>query len=69
MVNLVAGRPVVPELIQETFTVPNVAREALKLLRDREAASEMQQALADVRTRLGSAGASARAARAVLGHV
>lgn len=69
MVNLVAGRPVVPELIQETFTVPNVAREALKLLRDREAASEMQRALTDVRTRLGTAGASARAARAVLGHV
>jgi lipid-A-disaccharide synthase len=65
MVNLVAGQPIVPELIQESFTPANVAREALKLLADARAAAEMRRALADVRARLGAPGASMRAARAV----
>ena len=67
MVNLVAGHPVVPELIQESFTPANVAREALTLLQNSQAAAEMQRALADVRSRLGAPGASARAAKAVWG--
>lgn len=67
MVNLVAGRPVVPELIQESFTATNVAREALTLLADARAAADMRRSLADVRARLGAPGASARAARAVMG--
>ena len=66
MVNLVAGRPVVPELIQESFRPADVAREALRLLRDESAAAEMGRALAEVRSRLGGPGASARAAKAVL---
>jgi lipid-A-disaccharide synthase len=66
MVNLVAGRPVVPELIQESFTAGNVARETLTLLRDGSTAADMRRGLADVRARLGAPGASARAAEAVL---
>jgi lipid-A-disaccharide synthase len=66
MVNLIAERPVVPELIQEAFTPEAVAREAVSLLTDRARASAMRRDLAEVRTRLGGAGASARAAAAVL---
>ena len=44
-----------------------VAREAVSLLTDAARAGAMRQALASVRVRLGAPGASARAARAVLG--
>jgi len=67
MVNLVAGRPIVPELIQESFTAEAVARETMALLTDPARAAEMRRGLADVRARLGAPGASARAAAAVLG--
>jgi lipid-A-disaccharide synthase len=66
MVNLVAGRPVVPELIQDALTPDAVAREVLSLLRDRGRRDAMRQDLADVRARLGGSGASVRAAKAVL---
>ena len=66
MVNLVAGRKVVPELIQDGFTAEAVARETVSLLTDQGRAAEMKAALADVRARLGAPGASARAAAAVL---
>ena len=66
MVNLVAGEPVVPELIQDAFTPESVARETVTLLTDASRAAAMRQALAGVRARLGAPGASARAAAAVL---
>ena len=66
MANLVAGKRVVPELIQDDFTPERVAREALAILTDPARATAMRRALADVRSRLGTTGASARAARAVL---
>jgi lipid-A-disaccharide synthase len=66
MANLVAGKRVVPELIQNDFTPDRVAAEALSILTDSERRSTMRRELAEVRKRIGSAGASARAARAVL---
>jgi lipid-A-disaccharide synthase len=66
MVNLVAGRPVVPELIQAGCTPDAIAREAASLLTDRARADRMREDLADVRARLGGSGASSRAAAAVL---
>jgi lipid-A-disaccharide synthase len=66
MVNLVAGRSVVPELIQDALTPEAVAREVVSLLRDRSRRDTMRRDLADVRARLGGPGASVRAAKAVL---
>jgi len=66
MANLVAGRRVVPELIQDAFTPDAVARLAIELLTDRERADRMKADLRDVRLRLGDRGASRRAAAAVL---
>src|SRR3954462_15272707 len=66
MANLVAGRRVVPELIQESFTPEAVAAEALRVLTDPAHAARVRADLADVRTRLGAAGASRRAAEEVL---
>lgn len=67
MVNLVAGRSIVPELIQDRFTPEATAREVLSLLTDSARAGEMRAALDDVRRRLGAPGASDRAAAAVMG--
>lgn len=66
MANLVAGRAVVPERIQDDFVPDRVADDALALLTDQDAADRMRQGLREVRARLGEPGASARAARAVL---
>jgi lipid-A-disaccharide synthase len=66
MANLVAGRKVVPELIQDDFTPEAVAREALAVLTDPAAAARMRSDLRSVRGKLGGPGASRRAAEAVI---
>jgi lipid-A-disaccharide synthase len=66
MVNLIAGRRVVPELIQDDCTADNITREVLSFLTDTARANETRAALAEVRGKLGSPGASGRAADAVL---
>jgi lipid-A-disaccharide synthase len=52
MVNLIAGRAVVTELMQSRMTGEAIAREALRLLTDEGARSEMQAGLAEVREKL-----------------
>ncbi len=66
MANLVAGRRVVPELIQYDFTPERVATEALRVLADPAHAASVRRDLHEVRGRLGTPGASRRAAEAVL---
>ena len=66
MVNLVAGRRIVTELIQDDFTPGAVADETVRLLTDEAKAREMRGALREVRETLGAPGASRRAAEAVL---
>ena len=66
MVNLVAGARVVPELIQDDFTPEAAAAEALKVLLDPAHAAKVKADLAAVRGKLGTAGASRRAAEAVI---
>jgi lipid-A-disaccharide synthase len=66
MANLVAGRRVVPELIQDAFTPEAVATEALRVLTDPAHAAQVRRELREVRGKLGTPGASRRAAEAVL---
>ncbi|MEO7274973.1 MAG: lipid-A-disaccharide synthase [Vicinamibacterales bacterium] len=66
MANLVAGRRVVPELIQNDFTPDAVANHAIALLRDPVRRDGMRRDLQAVRAALGPPGASARAAGIVL---
>jgi lipid-A-disaccharide synthase len=66
MANLVAGRRIVPELIQDAFTPAAVAEETVRYFEDPVYAARTREALADVRVRLGTGGASRRAAEQVL---
>ena len=65
MVNLIADRPVVPELIQKDFTPDRVSQEILRLLKDPSARASLRVGLADVRNRLSPPGAVDRAADAI----
>jgi lipid-A-disaccharide synthase len=62
MVNLIAGKRVVPELVQKDFTPDRLASEAIRLLDSLEARAEMRRGLAEVREKLGPPGAVERAA-------
>jgi lipid-A-disaccharide synthase len=55
MVNLIAGREVVPELIQDGMTGERIAAEARRLLTDADARAAMKAGLAEVRRKLAGA--------------
>jgi lipid-A-disaccharide synthase len=62
LVNIVAGAPFIPELIQEEASPQRISEEVSRLLNDGEACEKMKQGLKEVVGRLGTAGASNRAA-------
>lgn len=66
MVNLVAGRLVAPELMQDQCTPENIVTEVERVLQDPAHAAATRLALEEVRQKLGGPGASRRAADAVL---
>ena len=66
MANLIAGRRIVPELIQDDCTPAAVTREVMSYLTDPARAEQTRSALNEVREKLGRPGASGRAAEAVL---
>ena len=66
MVNLIAGKEIVPELLQERFTANAVAIEVVRFLNDRGAALRTSERLAQVREQLGNGGVSRRVAERVL---
>jgi lipid-A-disaccharide synthase len=66
LVNLVANRSVVPELIQSDATAEKVCDEAVRILEDPAAYQAMKQSLTQIRAALGRPGASRRAAEVVL---
>jgi lipid-A-disaccharide synthase len=54
MVNLIAGRALVPELMQEQMTGERIAAAARRLLSDGEARAQMKAGLAEVRDKLST---------------
>lgn len=66
LVNLIAGRRVVPELIQQEASPANIARTVLDLLEDPDNLEEIKKGLSEVRHVLGGAGASAKVAAIAL---
>ncbi len=69
MVNLIAGRAVVPELMQGQMTGPRVAAEASRLLADASARAEMQTGLAEVRQKLSGGGDAPGRAAAIIQEI
>lgn len=69
LVNVVAGKQVVPELIQFDATPERLAREALAILDDPTRQEMMRQELRQVKVKLGHSGAAARAARSILDYL
>lgn len=66
MPNIVAGRRIVPEYIQNEATPARLAEEVLALLSRPDERARVKRDLAEVRAALGEPGASARTARMVL---
>ncbi|HLI33538.1 MAG TPA: lipid-A-disaccharide synthase, partial [Terriglobia bacterium] len=66
MVNILAGKAVVPELIQQDFTAERLATEVARLLDSSETRSEMLKELRTVKSRLGESGAIERVADAAV---
>ena len=66
LVNLIAGREVIPELLQDAANPERIAHELERLLEDDNHRREMQAGLAEVRDRLGEPGAADRAAAIAL---
>jgi lipid-A-disaccharide synthase len=69
MANIVAGRRVVPELLQGEVRPGRLAEEVLSMLKDPARYEEVRSGLRVVRSRLGEPGAGARAAEAVLEEI
>ncbi|MFO7605415.1 MAG: lipid-A-disaccharide synthase [Desulfurivibrionaceae bacterium] len=66
LINLIAGREVVVELLQEDATPEKISAELARLLGDHRVAAVMKEELAGVVAGLGSPGASRRAAELAL---
>ncbi|MBN1962435.1 MAG: lipid-A-disaccharide synthase [Deltaproteobacteria bacterium] len=65
LVNLIAGKPLVTELIQHTFTPHSMAAELQHLLTDANARRQQENELAAIRAKLGEHGAAQRVAEVI----
>ncbi|MGC8808742.1 MAG: lipid-A-disaccharide synthase [bacterium] len=66
LVNIIAGKKIVPELLQGDVQGDLIAAEALKILEDETYRKEMLINLAEVRKKLGAPGAAGRVAQLAL---
>jgi lipid-A-disaccharide synthase len=63
LVNIIAGKTVVPELIQKDATPKNIAAEIIDILTNKTRMEDIKAELSKIRSALGSPGATERAAR------
>jgi len=66
LANIIAGKEIVPELLQYKATPRDIAAKSIELLGDKDKFEAMKRDLAGIRNSLGSPGASLRAAQAIL---
>lgn len=66
LVNIIAGHIVAPELLQYDATPGNIARVTLDILNDKNKQEAIIKDLKEIRSKLGSSGASLRAAKAII---
>ena len=64
--NIVAGKRIIPELLQYEVNADNIAREAIALLPSTAAGKQAREGLRQVKQRLGAGGAVKRTAQVVL---
>lgn len=69
LVNIIAGKTVVPELVQGKVTAKNIFRETAKYLDDDKLRSETQIELKKIIKQLGSPGAASRVADRILNYL
>jgi len=65
MANIIAGEKIVPELIQNQASAQNIYKECRKILSDKELYSTIRKNLALIKSKLGSPGASHKAAQII----
>ncbi len=65
LVNLIAGREVIPELYQQDFTEDRLHAEIRRLLTESGPSARVKMGLSEVRERLGSGGAISKAAESI----
>jgi len=66
IINIIAGKKIIPEFIQFQATAANISRQAITLLNDQVQRQDMQNKLSAACLNLGLPGASKRAAEAIL---
>jgi len=66
LANIVAGRQVVPELIQHDASPPRIAAEACAILSDPSRMATMREGLSGIRAALGQPGGSQRVAEIII---
>lgn len=64
--NIIAGRRIMPELLQSEVTPDNIARQSIALLTDRTVREQAMTDLTEVREKLGETGAVNRVAQVIL---
>ncbi len=69
LVNLIAGREIVRELIQNDFNSANLANELDKILNDSQARKNMKNEFIHLRQLVGGPGASRKAAEKIVGYL
>lgn len=69
MVNIVAGKRIVPEFIQFAATPRKISEAILKFLQEPLTATSLSESLKTIKDDLGSAGAAGRAARLILDFI
>lgn len=64
--NIIAGRAILPELLQDAANADNISKEALAILKDEKIRDRVHTDLAEVRDKLGECGAVRRVAEMIL---